>query len=79
MSEKLRKTNEWLGRVQQLRAEVDALRSEIHPIRVSCERLELPEWDDLDDAHVHLGDVDDVLKHVEDALKHLLTVPDTTF
>ena len=77
MSEKMRMTNEWLGRVQQLRADVDALRADIHPVRVSCERMRLPEWDDLDDADVALGDVKDALGRVEDALKHLATVPDT--
>ena len=45
MSEtKMRMTNEWLGRVQQLRADVDALRADIHPVRVCGERVRLPEW-----------------------------------
>ena len=56
MSEtKMRMTNEWLCRVQQLRADVDALRADIHPVRVSCERMRLPEWGDLDDADVAVG------------------------
>ena len=78
MSEtKMRMTNEWLGRVQQLRADVDALRADIHPVRVRGERMRLPEWEDLDDAAVALGSALDELRHVEDALKHLATVPDT--
>ena len=77
MSEKMRLANEWLRRVQQLRTDVDALRTDIHPVRVRCALMRLPEWDDLDDAAVALGSALDDLGHVEDALKHLVTVPDT--